>query len=227
MNAVFSTIKNNLETLANRHVRGPSFDPAVFEDDIASQVDWSPARGGGANFCTHQFFRVNNDRFEFRPTPFARLFGGIFVLAGIGVGSMSFFSEALGPGGRDADKFWMVLGFGALFASIGLVLLWVMNRRRVFDHENGFFYIGKPPERNIETDSGKRWARLSHIHALQIVSERVSGNKRSYTSYELNLVLKDASRINVVDHGHGQKLRDDVRQLAVLLDLPVWDATVH
>ena len=66
---------------------------------------------------------------------------------------------------------------------------------------------------------------LSAIHALQLVSEHVRGNKSSYWSYELNLVLGDGSRINVVDHGNLDQLRADAQTLAGFLNKPVWDAT--
>jgi hypothetical protein len=56
-------------------------------------------------------------------------------------------------------------------------------------------------------------------------SEFVSGSKNSYHSYELNLVLNDGSRINVVDHGNLERLRSDASTLSRFLDKPVWDAT--
>ena len=53
----------------------------------------------------------------------------------------------------------------------------------------------------------------------------ISGSKSSYTSYELNLVLDDGSRINVVDHGNLDRLRGDATTLSRFLSKPVWDAT--
>ncbi len=53
----------------------------------------------------------------------------------------------------------------------------------------------------------------------------MTGNKSSYYSYELNLVLDDGSRINVVDHGNLDRLRGDAQTLSRFLDKPVWDAT--
>jgi len=60
---------------------------------------------------------------------------------------------------------------------------------------------------------------------LQLLSEYVSGDKSSYYSYELNLVLDEASRINVVDHENLEQLRGDARTLAQFLDKLLWDAT--
>ena len=53
----------------------------------------------------------------------------------------------------------------------------------------------------------------------------ISGSKSSYYSYELNLVLHDGSRINVVDQGNLKRLRSDANAFSQFLDKPVWDAT--
>ncbi len=77
----------------------------------------------------------------------------------------------------------------------------------------------------------KHFAELEKVHALQIIAEKCStkGERgRSgtpYHSYELNLVLEDSKRINVVDHGDQDSLRKDAGTLAAFLDKPIWDAT--
>ena len=68
------------------------------------------------------------------------------------------------------------------------------------------------------------FAKLDSIHALQLISEYCRGNKSSYYSYELNLVMEDGSRMNVVDHGNQAKLREDAQTLSTFLDKPAWDA---
>ena len=66
--------------------------------------------------------------------------------------------------------------------------------------------------------------QLYQVHALQIIREYVRGNKSSYYSYELNLILKDGSRKNVVDHGSIKQLQKDAQTLGQFLGIPVWDA---
>jgi hypothetical protein len=56
-----------------------------------------------------------------------------------------------------------------------------------------------------------------------VIAERVSGNKSSYLSYELNLVLSDGRRINVIDHGDKIKILVDAHDLAEFLDIPIWN----
>lgn len=77
----------------------------------------------------------------------------------------------------------------------------------------------------FDTNSVKNFAGLEDIHALQLLSEYCrGGKKRSYYSYELNLVLRNGRRINVMDHGDCKKLREDAQTLSEFLDKPVWDA---
>ena len=65
---------------------------------------------------------------------------------------------------------------------------------------------------------------------MGILQERVSSSSSSggssrYYSYELNLVLKDGTRLNVVDHGGKSLLNANAETLAQFLNVPVWDAT--
>jgi hypothetical protein len=57
-----------------------------------------------------------------------------------------------------------------------------------------------------------------------LLREFVQGNKNSYDSYELNLVLRDGRRLNVIDHGTLHAIREDARILADYLGVSIWDA---
>jgi hypothetical protein len=72
--------------------------------------------------------------------------------------------------------------------------------------------------------SSKNAAPLHRIHALQLPAEDIRGSKTSYHSYELNVVLDDGSRLNVIDHGNAEKLRDGAGKLSTFLAKPIWDA---
>ena len=49
---------------------------------------------------------------------------------------------------------------------------------------------------------------------------------RDFNNYELNIIKKDASRMNVVDHGDLSVLRRDAQILAEHISVPVWEATL-
>ena len=92
----------------------------------------------------------------------------------------------------------------------------------------GFFWKGwKAPDEVFDKKTLKHYAKLEKIHALQLISGHVTGGRSSFHSYELNLVLDNGKRINVVDHSHQDKLREDAGTLSVFLEKPVWDAIGH
>jgi hypothetical protein len=115
--------------------------------------------------------------------------------------------------------------FGLVFAAVGGGTLYGGTKPIAFDIQLGYFWKGRnPPPYNFGVEP-KEALPLPRIHALQIVSERCSSSKSSFMSYELNLVLQDGSRRNVVDHGNLDGLRTDARELAIFLAVPLWDAT--
>ena len=107
-----------------------------------------------------------------------------------------------------------LLAFIALFTSLSTWMLrWVNGKCLYFD-------------RNTISNSRGFVCRTSDVYAIQLLSECVltSESPAPYYSHELNLVLKDCSRINVTDHAMEDIIRHDARLLSRYLDVPVWDA---
>lgn len=144
------------------------------------------------------------------------LFSLAFFLVGVGATVGAFLIEE--------QAVWLLAIFGLLFLAGGSGVLYVGATPAVFDKRKGFFWKGRK-----EPDAGSDWrhlkhcARLGEIHALQLITEQIKG-KSSYSSYELNLVLNDGRRINVVDHGGKDRIRADAAALAKFLNKPLWDA---
>lgn len=217
-------LKKLMESIKNLGNRGPAFDPSRFNDPIAMQTEWRPLRSGGSNFKTHKLVEVNYHRLEFKATAFARIFCMIFLLVGLAV----FFFFGLKTIDRQEfslqieDMFPLI--FGLIFAIVGGVLLYFSTKPIVFDKTYGFYWKGrKEPSHTYDQGVKKTSAPLSDIHALQIISERVSSSKSTYYSYELNLILHDGNRLNVIDHGKLSSIREDAQKLASFLGVPVWD----
>jgi hypothetical protein len=115
---------------------------------------------------------------------------------------------------------------GFLLWIIAGILWYLITSPIVFDKSKGYFWKGRnvPTEKNIKRTL-KEYTHLEDIHALQLISETCWRNEdRSYRSHELNLVLKDGRRINVVDHGVEGNIRECARRLSQFLEVPVWDA---
>lgn len=196
-----------------------STDPSVFDDPVAEKAEWTPLRSGGANFQTHKLVTAQRDRMEFRASLGMVLFSLVFALAGAGLSIGIFLSQ------EQASPFILL---GLVFMGAGGVMLYFSTVPVIFDKRKGFFWKGKKaPYESGNWRKRKDCARLGEIHALQLIAEWVSKSEKSssYYSYEINLVLKDGSRINVVDHGKKSKIQEDAKALAEFLDKPLWDAS--
>jgi hypothetical protein len=194
----------------------PPIDPSRFGDPLATQIEWTPAKPGGEGFRSHRLKAVGRDRLEFRRSAYPMLMGSCALSIGL-------FAVSYGGLHRGGPGWWKPMLFGLPFLAAGSVIL-LSHPKPVFDREAGWFYRGKKPA-NAHA-SGV--VLLSHIHALQIVGKWCStGEGGSFRSLELNLVLKDGTRHNVVDHSAMSTIRGDAACLGAFLRVPVWDATLE
>ncbi len=199
------------------------FDPAQIGDPIAEQISWRPAKGGGNNIRTFKLVKVNLNRVEFKTTVGAVIFSLIFALPGLGllillVPNVDWSAVDMGIA--------IGLFLGLTFASLGGYMFYLQMIPIVFDKQAGLFWKGRRPQAWTRTqEATAKYTPLELVHALQIVAEYVSG-KNSFYSFELNLVLKNGNRINVVDHHKKNKLAEEAEVLAEFLGVPLWDATI-
>ena len=201
------------------------FDPSSIGDPVASQTQWVPLKRGGKNYRSHKIRMPNSSRLEFRVSISAFLFYSIVVLIGLALmGSASV--NTLPAGGyafhvRDVTLFVA----GVVVAVLGACLVYSGTAPIVFDKRQGYFWKGKKAPRVLSASMPlKNVAKLDDIHALQLISEYIMGTRsHDHYSFELNLVLKDGKRINVVDHGDLTRMRADVATLSAFLGKPIWD----
>lgn len=64
---------------------------------------------------------------------------------------------------------------------------------------------------------------LSSIYAIQIIPERVSNKNYAFRSYEINLVLDNKKRVNLVDYSDIIAIEESSKKLSEYLGVPVWD----
>jgi hypothetical protein len=204
----------------------PVFDALQFDDPVAMQTMWTPAKPGGSNFKTHKLAVVDHHRLEFNATMGAKLFCSIFFLAGLGVLVLELTVGFSDPAQDGVMAGLFVYLFGLLFMGVGAGVYYYMCIPRVFDKWAGLYWKGyKEPRNTFGTTMPKDSARLGDIHAIQLLSEYIRSDKSSYYSYELNIVLRNGERLNVVDHGSKARVLEDSRKLSEFLGKPVWDAT--
>ena len=219
---MFDKLAEMIQNMAKKPV---AVDPARFADPVAIQTEWKPSKGGGTSFRTHKLVKINADRMEFKATLGSKLFSCVFLLVGVAV-LTGFTVSMLSPNADSLDSGMIVfLLLGCVFAGIGGGMLYFGTSPVVFDKRRGCFWKGRrDPSQLLNKKSIKHYAELDNIHALQLISEYCRSNKNSYYSFELNLVLNDGNRINVIDHGNKEKIRQDAGILSVFLGKPVWDA---
>lgn len=218
----FKNVVEKLKELQPEHI---AFDPATLDDPVALQTEWGPAKSGGTNFRTHQLARADHNRLEFHATWGVKLFATVFFLMGSAAlvgGVTGSFEE--GAFAFDSDML-IVGGIGLVFAMVGAGMYFFFTAPIVFDKRVGAFWKGRTaPDQTFNRLTLKHYAELKDIHALQLLAERVSGKNSSYLSYELNVVLHDGSRINVIDHGDLAAILRDAGKLSEFLECPIWDA---
>ncbi len=218
----------NINISVNQPNQRGLFDPSSIGDQVASQTQWEPLKSGGKNYRSHKIRMPNSSRLEFRASISAFLF--YFIVVMIGLALMASASASKLPAGGYAFHIRDVMLFvaGVVVAVFGACLVYFGTAPIVFDKRKGYFWKGRRAPRALSAAMPlKNLAKLDDIHALQLISEYIIGTRSnensSYYSFELNLVLKDGKRINVLDHGDLTRLRADVATLSAFLGKPIWD----
>ena len=62
---------------------------------------------------------------------------------------------------------------------------------------------------------------LNQIYAIQLLRSSL----RWVVSYEINLILKDGKRYDVIGHYNLEKIKEDAETLSKFLQIPLWDIT--
>ncbi|MFO7846253.1 MAG: hypothetical protein R6V27_06820 [Balneolaceae bacterium] len=217
-------LKNLKDTVTNT-MNQAAFDPSRFDDPLAMSIQWTPIKGGGSSFRTHKFYEDGANQVGFKATLGAKLFSGLFMVVGIAVAvGISWGQIQDGVPINSFELLFPVL-FGIIFFGSGYFMFRSLGKPIVFDKMAGYYWKGwKKPDRYKGDQKVEGSIRLDDIHALQIVSEYIRGDKKNYYSYELNLVLKSGDRFNVVDHGSRNRLIEDSNKLSSFLGVPVWNA---
>ncbi len=175
-------------------------DPAKFNDPAALKTEWTPLARGGASFRTHRLVELGSEQLGMKKSLKLYLFGGVFLVIGLTVSVFAAVSAA-----------WPALLVGLPFTAVGAAFVW--PRTLAFDGSMRQFTSRKPP------------VPFSTIQAIQLLKEFVRTKNSSYHSYELNLVLTDGTRVNVVDHADLPSIRADAERIRRMIGCKLWDGT--
>lgn len=216
-------LKKIIEEAQKQSVR--SVDSSRFDHPLAKKTGWHPLAGGGANFQTHKLDHSNPDILIFKATKGAYAFSVLFIFIGL-LGTLIPLGFFFADGMKEFVMVLFAVIFGGVFTAVGVFALYFMTKPRVFDTFYGCYYKGrKKPKHDFESEKKHAITHLAKVKAIQIIPERIRGKNASYFSYEINLVLNDGSRVNVIDHGKHRAVSEDAQILATSLGVPLWDAS--
>lgn len=159
------------------------------------------------------------------------MFSGVFMALGLIIPVLMMTSTIKSGSSSEPLPFLLTL-VPLVFFIAGFFLFRSSTKPIVFNKTTGYFWKGRLKDNESPDQKAlKEYCRLTDIAALQIVAEHISGSSsssgrsQSYRSYEINLILRNAGRLNVIDHGNRKKLMEDAEKLASYLGVPVWDGT--
>lgn len=199
-----------------------SGEHSFLDNPVAQQTKWTLVKKGGSNILSHKLVRIDQGRMEFRMTILSVFACIALILFGAAFTGSCFYD------GQFNRKYILqtLIGLAALCG--GAWMLYSGTLPLIFDKRKGAFWKGrKDPDAMTRWKESSNYVRLENIYALQLISKTSTyhGGRSVITRYEINLILKDSSRVHVVQHGNKKRIRRDAAVLAEFLDKPLWDAS--
>jgi hypothetical protein len=221
---MFSRISDLAKSLEAKKMAA-TFPPSHFRDPLALQTEWTCCSPGGEDFKSFQLHRISPSHWEFRRVGNLVLKARSFAVLGLGLLGYAWLKYPEMPTVIEGRVFKAILFCGGLFTLAGLVLYLSSTVRSVFDKETGYFH--KCRQKKTARTHPSRYrehADLSRIHALQLIARSPQGKYQPSFLFEINMVLDDASRLNVIAHGDLEAIRKDATALSGFLGKPLWDS---
>lgn len=181
-------------------------------EDIKKTTSVQPLKHGGASFKTHKL-KSSGNSIKYVATIGGVLFCLLFLIIGLIVLFIAIKPAFINQSFKNIN--WFLILFGLIFSFAGGSILVDKLKPRVFNKTKNIYY---------KSFSSSSSTPLNKIIAIQILGETVRGKDSTYGSFELNLVLSDASRLNVVDHGNLKSVINDAYILSKFLNVPIWHA---
>ncbi len=176
---------------------------------------WESITSKGSSFYTQRLVKYSTGLIKVCPTVKQTLFNLRFIWSGL-------FSLLVAFG------LFVILEnyISILPALIGGTFLWfgINNMRQegtvIFDLDTVQFSKKEEDENRV--------IPFSQIHGLQLIEvynkegRTNMGDSDKYYNYELNLILENGDRINILSHGDKNEMIKDTKMLAVQLSVPIW-----
>lgn len=189
------------------------YDLKSFKNPVALEVSWklckahSSATGGKTHLATEDIFELKySPTFKIKSIFIGMaLFGLWFIFL-----SLWFYSE------YSNQDIIISFGLGAFFTIGGIIYF---PKTYVFDKTSQYLFVSKPFTK-------KEKHPLSSMYALQVIPLIPSAEFNDPdSSFQLNLVQDDKSRINLFFHYDRINIRDESERISKFLNIPIWDVS--
>ena len=189
------------------------FNPKNFKDPVAQKTEWTPVfKESNGNFKIKRLSQEGEARIGFKTPASSKAIYRNCALIGLAALAVMLFTK----------NGSIVIRILALVAAIvGCWGMYMQSQPISFDKASGVFKRGR--KQNVKFDD---------IYALQLITRVVQvktppkGQMEKINTYELNLVLNDGSRVNVIAHGGSKEIREDGDTISNFINKPLWDAAV-
>ncbi len=203
------------------------------DDEIVKNSSFLPLKRGWTNIKSHDLIIDNNWNYLFQVKwffliLFLIMFSVPIIMTLIIIGGELYNSNFQIHSDMVGEFLWpIIISIISLFPAG--TLFYFLYRSYLFDFQSWYFYDTRYAKKLFELIQNEKYKdkiiSLNEIEALQVVSERVHGKNTSYTSYELNMILKNSSRVNIIDHWNLEEIRKNASELANKLWVKVYDIT--
>jgi len=200
------------------------------QDKVINLTSWKALKSGGKKFKSHNLIKVNDHQIIFKISKRTIALYTFMFLLGLLTVIIFLFGNVLGMDGSGNPLYGIAIGF--VFMLVGSFLLITQSAQINLDNKLPAFWMGKlDANAIINKNSLEAYASLKELHALQVIKEFLPDNssnegwrRKGLTSYEINLVMNDGSRINILDHGNKKEIDRQAQEIATFFNVPLWHA---
>ena len=190
-------------------------NPRNFKDPVAQKTEWKPIlKESSGNFRIKRLSQDGETKLGFKAPAGSMAVYRNCALAGLAGLALMVFTQT-------GTLVLRVLAVIAVL--IGLWGIYLQSEPISFDKTAGVFRRGR-----------KQTIKLDEIYALQLLSRVVDvkvppkkgqkGQLNRINTYELNVVLNDGSRVNVIAHAGLKEIVEDGNSISNFINKPLWDA---
>jgi len=198
-----------------------------FNDPIAEQIAWNSI-APKVLLCPQKLSKIDSETgFRFKITSGCDL---LYVLA------LAFPCPILLAGFHNTFWLQIVIPVTLIFFITFLIIdYYFVTMSIIFSKTKVYFYKGnineikayfhrkQYSEQSLNNNTYEKQIPFEQIHAIQLILINV-GQKHFSLSYQLNLVLHNTERINVIQNKKKEQIRKDANELSRFLGVPLWDA---